>query len=142
MKSLLLFVPALMAASTAVAAPPNDAEAGEVTRILNDSRMAEQMTARTKALSKAMLDLPVGEVEAAVQGRPVTAADKRRTVGTATGLTQQQLDAQIAAAEPAIRSGMKAMGAAIPAMMQAVTRMAEQMERAIANMPDPTYPKR
>jgi hypothetical protein len=142
MKTLLLFVPALILAAPAAAAPTDEADVGEITRILADPRMADQMTAMTQALSRAMLNMPVGEIEAAVQGRPVTPADKLRTVGTATGMTQQQLDAQIAAAQPAIRSGMKAMSNAIPAMMQAMTGMAEQMERAIANMPDPTYPKR
>jgi hypothetical protein len=142
MKTILLFVPALLIAAPAAAAPATDADLGEVTRILNDPRMADQMTSIARAMSKAMLDMPIGEVEAAVQGRAATPADKRRTVGTETGMSEQQLDAQIAAAQPAIRSSMKAMSTAIPAMMNAMTGIAEQMERAIANMPDPTYPKR
>ena len=142
MKTILLFVPALLIAAPAAAAPATDADLGEVTRILNDPRMADQMTSIARAMSKAMLDMPIGEVEAAVQGRAATPADKRRTVGTETGMSELQLDAQFAAAQPAIRSSMKAISTAIPAMMNAMTGIAEQMERAIANMPDPTYPKR
>ena len=140
MKSSLLFVPALLAAVPAAAAPAPDAN--EITRILNDPRMVDQMTSLTQALSKAVLNMPVGEMQAAIEGRPVTSADKLRTVSTETGMSEQQLDAQIAATKPAIQAGMKAVSAAIPTMMQAMTGIAEQMERAIANMPDPTYPKR
>jgi len=140
MKSFLLFVPALLAAAPAAAAPATETE--EITRILNDPRMVDQMTSVTQALSKAVLNMPVGEMQAAIEGRPVTSADKLRTLSTETGMSEQQLDAQIAATKPAIQAGMKAVSAAIPAMMQAMTGIAEQMERAIANMPDPTYPKR
>ena len=37
------------------------------------------------ALSKAFMNLPVGEIEAAVEGRPVTAADRNRTVRDVAG---------------------------------------------------------
>jgi hypothetical protein len=93
-------------------------------------------------LSKAMLDMPVGEVEAAVEGRPATPADKLRTVRTETGMSEQQLDRQIAEIQPVVRSSMKAMSNAIPAMMQAMTGMVEELERATANLPSPNYPKR
>ena len=138
----LLFVPLMLIAVPAAAQPTADPDVGEMTRILNDPRIADQMTSVARAMSKAVLDMPVGEIQAAVEGRPVTPADKRRTVRSETGMSEQQLDAQIAAAQPAIRNGMKAMSAAIPAMMQAMTGMAEAMERAVANMPDPTYPRR
>ena len=143
MKTPLLFIPALLVAAPAIAAPaPANPDVNEISRVLNDPRIADQMTAIARAMSKVVLDMPVGEIQAAVEGRPVTPADKRRTVRTETGMSEEQLDRQIAQAELAIRNGMKAMSAAIPAMMQAMTGMAEQMERAIANMPDPTYPKR
>ena len=142
MKAILLFVPALLATAPAAAQPAADTDVGEITRILNDPRLLDQMTAMTRALSKAVLDMPVGEIQAAVEGRPATPADKARTVRTETRMSERQLDAQIAAAQPAIRSSMKAMSSAIPGMMKAMTGVAEEMERAIANMPDPTYPKR
>jgi len=142
MKSFLLFVPALLLTAPAAAAPADEADIGEIMRILNDPRMVDQMTSITQALSKAVLNMPVGEMQAAIEGRPVTSADKLRTVRTETGMSEQQLDAQIAEVQPAIRSGMKAMSTALPAMMKAMTGIAAEMERAIANMPDPTYPKR
>ena len=40
-------------------------------------------------MSKAFLNLPVGEVEAAVEGRPVTSADKRRTVRSETKMSER-----------------------------------------------------
>jgi len=146
MKAILLFVPVLLAAAPAVAAPapanPANPDVSEITRVLNDPRVADQMTSIARAMSKAVLDIPIGEIQAAVEGRPVTPADKRRTVRTETRISEREFDRQIAQAEPAIRNGMKAMSVAIPTMMQAMTTMAQEMERAMANMPDPTYPKR
>ena len=49
---------------------------------------------------------------------------------------------QIAGARPMIEQSMKAMAAALPAMMKSMEEAGNAMERAIANMPDPTYPKR
>ena len=146
MKSLLLFVPALLIGAPAAAQPAADPDLGEITRVLNDPRVADQFGAIARSLSKAVLDMPVGEIQAAVEGRPATPADKARTVrdlGRADNPNfERDLERQIAQAQPAIRSGMKAMSAAIPSMMQAMTGMAEALERATANMPDPTYPKR
>ena len=146
MKPFLLFVPALLIAAPAAAQPAPTPDLGEVTRVLNDPRLADQFGSIARALSKAVLDMPVGEIQAAVEGRPVTPADKARTVrelGRAGNPNfERDLDRQIANAEPAIRNGMKAMSASIPAMMQAMTNIAAELERATANLPSPTHPKR
>ena len=146
MKALLLFVPALLMATPAAASPKDEPEFGEVMRTLNDPRMADQFATMAQALSKALLNMPVGEIQAAIEGRPATAADKRLTVrdiGRADDPNfEKNLERQIAAAKPAIQSSMKAMASALPAMTKAMEGAAEAMERAMTNMPSPTYPKR
>ena len=42
--------------------------------------MADRLDRALQALSKALLDLPVGEVEAAIEGREPTAAERKLTV--------------------------------------------------------------
>jgi len=49
---------------------------------------------------------------------------------------------QMAQTGPMMRQSMKALGDAIPAMMQGLSQAGKALERAAANMPDPTYPKR
>jgi hypothetical protein len=49
---------------------------------------------------------------------------------------------QIAATTPMIQQSMKALADALPAMMQGLQQAGRAIERARANMPDPTYPKR
>ena len=99
-----------------------------------------------QALSKAFLDLPVGEVQAAVQGRAPTAAEKKLTVRDLGRRNdpnfERDLQRQIAQSGPMIRQSMKALSDSIPAMMKGLQDMQESIERAAANMPDPTYPKR
>jgi len=41
-----------------------------------------------------------------------------------------------------IEHGMNALSTALPAMTQALQQAGKAIERAAANMPDPTYPKR
>jgi hypothetical protein len=94
------------------------------------------------AMSKAFLNLPVGEVEAAVEGRQPTASDKRRTLRNETGMSERDVRDQIDAARPAMQAGMKAFAAAIPAMMKGLSDAQREMERATANLPRPDYPKR
>jgi len=55
---------------------------------------------------------------------------------------ERNLQQQVANAKPMIDQGMKALASALPAMMQGMEQAEKAMERAAANMPDPTYPKR
>jgi hypothetical protein len=41
-----------------------------------------------------------------------------------------------------MRQSMKAMADALPDMMQGLHQAKKSLDRAIANMPDPNYPKR
>ena len=108
--------------------------------------MADRLTNAMQVMSKAFLDLPAGEVQAALEGRRATPAEKRMTVRDMARRDDPNFDRnfqrQIAQTGPAIRQGMRAMSEALPAMMQGLTQAQHALERAAANMPDPTYPKR
>src|SRR5205085_9740581 len=112
----------ILLASLAALTAPSQAWAADsdfqIPAELTDPAWADRLTNVLQILSKSMLEMPVGEVEAAVEGRPATAADKRRTVRTETGMSERELNQQIESARPAMRGAMKAMAAALPAMMK------------------------
>jgi len=140
MRASLLIAPlALIAAPAAAQATMPDVE---IPRELTDPAMADKLSNVMQALSKAVLDLPVGEVEAAIEGREPTAADKRKTVRSETRMSERQIGQQIDAARPQIQAAMKAMNTALPAMMKALQEAGREMEKATANMPQPGYPRR
>jgi len=98
------------------------------------------------ALSHAFMNLPVGEIEAAAQGRPATPADHNRTLRDVAGRGdpnfEQNLQRQIAASQVTMQASMKAMAAAMPAISRALSEAGREIERATANLPSPTYPRR
>ena len=132
---------ALVTPSVAAAAPAPE-ETAQIQRQLTDPKWADRLTDAMLAMSKALMNMPVGEVEAAVQGRQATDADKRRTVQSETGMSEQQLRRQIEDSRPAMEAGMKAMAAALPAIMKGFSDAQRELEKASANAPRPDYPKR
>jgi hypothetical protein len=109
---------------------------------MTDPRLADRVTNTMSAMSKAFLNLPVGEIEAAMEGRPPTYADRRRTVRTETGMNERKLERKIDEARPMIEGSQRAMATALPAIMQNLTQAAHELERAMANVPRPDYPRR
>jgi hypothetical protein len=99
-----------------------------------------------QALSKALLDLHVGELQAALEGREPTAADKKLTVRDLGRRDdpdfERHLQQRIAEAKPQIEHGIKAFNEALPKVTEDLQRAQKSIERAMANMPDPNYPKR
>jgi hypothetical protein len=109
---------------------------------MTDMRWADRLTDTMVAMSKAFLNLPVGEVEAAVEGREPTAADRRRTLRNETGMTERDVRQQIDATRPAMQAGMRAVSAAMPSIMKGLADAKQELDRASANLPRPDYPKR
>lgn len=143
MRLLLIALPLAFIASPAMAQPSN---APQLPRELTDPAMADKLGKMAGALSRALLDLNVGEVQAAVEGRPVTEADRRRTVRDLAARgdpnIERQIERQAATSGAAIQAGAKAMAAALPAIMESVDRAAAEIDRATANLPRPGYPRR
>ena len=140
MRTTLILVPLLLGASPALAqsAPPPQPQ--QV--LLPDPATVDRLANTMQALTKSFLDLPVGNVRAALEGRQPTSADRHRTVGTETGLNARDLDARIAATRPQIDQSIKAMNEALPEITRSLVEAQKSVERAIANMPDPNYPRR
>ena len=145
----LIAAPALAQAPSAPAAPP---ETIAIPPELTDPAMAERLARMMQSMSKAFLDLPVGEIEAAAEGRPVTRADRGeiairifrtlRELGRKDDPNfERNLDQTLANSRVAIQASMKAMAAALPAMMKGLSEAAREFEKATANMPSPAYPK-
>jgi hypothetical protein len=146
MRKTLILAPLLLVATPALAqsAPP---PAGvRIPEVLTDPATADQVASAAQALSDALLNLPVGQVQAALEGRRATAADRRTTVRDLARRDDpdfdRKLQRQIAQAGPKIRDSMKAVADALPSVMQSLDQAQKAIERAAANMPDPTYPRR
>lgn len=138
--NLVLLLLALGATPAAAAAPPQQAEI-EIPHELTDPEFIDRISGMTEALSKALLRLPVGEIEAAAQGRAVTDADRGRTVRDTSGISERDLERQLAEVRPQLRSAIEALATSLPAMTRALSEMADQVERATANIPRPGYPR-
>ncbi|MCA1653480.1 MAG: hypothetical protein LC656_04680, partial [Sphingomonadales bacterium] len=98
MRHVLLLVPALLIAAPAVAAPPPVAAQPAPIAIppgLTDPAIAEQLGRVAGVLTKSLMNLPVGEMEAAIEGRPATQADRAKTVRDT--VADPYLDQRIAA---------------------------------------------
>jgi len=143
MRLLLIALPFAVVAAPAMAQP---ARAPELPRQLTDPAMADRMGKMAGALSRALLDLNVGEIEAAVEGRPVTQADRRRTVRDMAARgdpnIERIIERQAATSGAAIQAGAKAIADALPAIMGAIDRATADIDRATANLPQPGYPRR
>ena len=151
MRTRLFTIPLLLCATPALAqAPaataPAAPDTAQVQRVLNDPAMADRLFRAMQAMSKSFMNLPVGEVQAAVEGRAPTAAERRMTVRDIGRRDNRNFDRdiqqQMANARPMIEQSMKALAGALPAMMQGLQQAGGALERATANLPDPTYPKR
>ena len=142
MRSAFALLPLLMATAPVAAAAPQQQPQPQVPPQLSDPAMVDRLSGTMQAMSRAFLDLPVGEIEAAVEGRPPTPADRNRTLRSENPNLDREVQAQIAQARPMIRQSMKAISDALPAVMKSLHDARESIERAAANMPDPNYPKR
>lgn len=145
MRHYLFAIPLVLIAAPVAAQPAPQPEQIQIPRELTDPAMADKLGDMLQALSKAFLELPVGEVQAVVEGRQPTAAEKRLTVRDMGRRDDPNFDRnferKMAQSKPMIEQSMRAFSQALPAMTNALSQMARQMERATANMPQPDYPR-
>jgi hypothetical protein len=150
MRFSLLVLPLAMAASPALGevkgARAPAAEAIAVPKSLTDPATADKLARMMQALSQAFLNLPVGELEAASQGRAVTPGDRNRTlreIGRKDNPNfERDLQSDLAGSRAVIQASTKAFAAALPALMKSLSEASRELEKATANMPRPNYPKR
>ena len=141
MRALLIALPLMLASTPAMAAPQ---DAPQVPPELNDPAMADKLGKMMGALTRALMDMPVGELEAAAQGREPTQADKAKKVRDHIGGpdAERAVEAQVAASGRQMQVMTKALIASLPTIMKSLEGVEKELERATANLPDPTYPRR
>ena len=146
MRSHLIALPLALVSAPSFAetrrAEPTLEQDMQVPPELTDPRMTGRLMDALQILSKSFLDLPVGEVQAAMEGRPVTPADRRRTVASETGMSERDLQQKIDQCRPAMESAQRALASALPAIMKSMAEMGKELEKVGANVPRPDYPKR
>ena len=140
MRALLLALPLVLVPVPATAAPADHRLPPE----LSDPAMADKLGRMMGSLTKALMDMPIGELEASVQGREPTAADKSKRVRDEIGgpNAEKQIEAQVTASGRQVQAMTKALVASLPTIMASLEGVERELERATANLPDPTYPRR
>ena len=145
MRAGFALIPLSLCAAPALAqaAPP---AAIQLPPQLTDPATADRLADAMQAMSKAFLDLPVGQVQAALEGRRPTRVEQRLTVRDLGRRDDPNFDRKfeqkVAEARPMMRQSMKALNEALPGMIQGLQQAQQSLQRAVANLPDPTYPKR
>lgn len=141
MRKSLILLPLVLVATPALAkAPP------QLPPELTDPATTQRLGNAMQALSNAFLDLRVGEVQAAMEGREATSQERNLTVRDVARRNDPDFDRHLqqhmAEVGPMMQQGMRAMNQTLPIVMNDLAHAQKTLERAIANLPDPTYPKR
>lgn len=137
MRMKLIIAPLLLCATPSFAQTPPPQIA--------DPAVADRVANAAQAVSDALLNIPVGDLKAAAEGRRATPDEKRMTVRDIARHDDPDFDRklhrQIAQARPMVRQGIKAVNESLPEVMQSLEQAQRSIERALANLPDPTYPQ-
>ena len=141
MRASLILLPLTLCAAPALAqaapaAPPE----------LTDPATADRLADAMQSLSQALLDMRVGNIQAALEGRRATPSERRMTVRDLARRNdpdfERHLNQQIATARPKVEQGIRAMNQALPEVNEDLQRARQSLERALSNLPDPNYPRR
>jgi hypothetical protein len=149
MRATVFLLPLMFAASPALAQaqlPPPAPGAIHLPQQLADPATADRVANSIDTLSDALLDLPIGRLKAAIEGRPLAPGEQHMTIRDAERRQdpnfERNFHRQVAEARPMMRQGIRAVNDALPAMVGGLEQVSDALQRAISNMPDPTYPKR
>jgi hypothetical protein len=142
MRKILISLPLLLCAGPAFAqeAPP------QLPPELTDPASFQRLAGQLQVVSHALMNVRVGEVQAALEGREATRQERNITLRDMARRKDPDFDRhlqqQVASLGPQLQRGMQAVNRALPEMQRAVEEAQKSLDRAMANMPDPTYPKR
>jgi hypothetical protein len=146
MRLALALLPFAICAAPALAqaVPPPAPAAPQALQVPPETvdRLADSM----QSLSQALLDMKVGGVQAALEGRKATPAERNLTVRDLGRRNDPNFDRsieqQIASARPKLEQSIRALNEALPKITQDLENAQRSIERAISNLPDPNYPRR
>jgi hypothetical protein len=141
MRKSLILLPLLLCETPALAQP-----APQLPPELTDPRTAQKITNAMQALTGALLNMRVGEVRAALEGRPPSPEERNLTVGDLARSKDPDFDRKfqqrVASVGPMVQHSMRTLNQALPEVMRDLKDAQKSLERAVANLPDPTYPQR
>jgi hypothetical protein len=113
---------------------------------LSDPALAGKLTDSLRSIATTLLDMRVGNLHVAIEGRKPTAGERNMTVRELARRSDPDFDRHlkqhISEARPKIEMGIRAVNDALPEVTADLERAQKAIERALANMPDPNYPKR
>ena len=138
----------VVALSTLIIAVPAAAQpvAPQLPPVLTDPASAQRLTGVLDAITDAVLSMRVGEVRAAIDGREPTPQEGAMTVRDMARRDDPNFDrhlhGKLAAVGPTIQQGAQAVNRTLPEVMRSLDQAQRTIERAVANLPDPTYPRR
>jgi hypothetical protein len=142
MRKILIALPLMLCASPAFAqeAPP------QIPPELTDPATAHRIAGTMRALSQALLNIRVGEIRAGLEGRDPTPLERNVTLHDLARLKDPNFDRkyqeQVASVGPQLERSMTAMQRTLPKVMHDLKDAQRSIERAVSNLPDPTYPER
>jgi len=142
MRTKLIFAPLLLFATPAFA----QEAAPQLPPELTDPATVHRLAGTLQAVTQTVLNMQVGGMEAALEGREATPEERKLTVRDLARRKDPDFDRhfqqKVATVGPQVERQMLAMQRALPEMMRSLHDVQTSLERAAANMPDPTYPKR
>src|SRR3954447_3957184 len=114
MRTSFILLPLLIGAAPALAQPVPAAQPQiQIPPQLTDPATADKLANAMQVLSKALLELPVGQVQAALEGRKPSAAEKKLTVRDVGRRDDPNFDRdlqrQVAETKPMVEQSMKAL---------------------------------
>jgi hypothetical protein len=142
MRKILIALPLLLCATPAFAqeAPPG------IPPELTDPATVHRLAGTMQALSQALLNIRVGEIRAGLEGRDPTPLEKNVTLHDLARMKDPNFDRhyqeQVASVGPQLERSMTTMQRTLPKVMRDLKDAQRSIERAVANLPDPTYPER
>jgi hypothetical protein len=143
MHKSLIILPLLLCASPALA---QQAPVPLLPPELADPATAQRIAGTVQALSDALLNIRVGGIRAALEGRDASPRERDVTVGDLARRNDPDFDRRLhhrlATVGPKIQQGVTAVNRVLPEVIQDVDDAQRSLERAVNSLPDQTYPRR
>jgi hypothetical protein len=144
MRKSLIILPLLLCATPAFAQEPPSAI--QLPPELTDPAAQMRLMMKLQGISNALLNIRVGDMRAALEGREATPAERNQTVGDIVRRKDPNFDRdvarEVATVGPKLQRSMRAINRALPELLRDVDDAQRSLDRAVSNLPDPNYPRR
>jgi len=146
MHKSLLILPLLFCASPAFAQDVPPPSAIQLPPELTDPAAQMKLAIKLQQISTALLNIRVGDMQAALEGREASPRERNETVGDIVRKKDPNFDRdvqrEVATVGPKIQRSMQALNRALPEVIRSVDDAKRSLKRAVSNLPDPNYPER